>query len=471
MMSDSAADGLTVARAGDVTAIPPGPASPDLLRQILSNLPVAVYATDGDGRIAYYNDAAAALWGRRPELGKDAWGGAWKLFKPDGSPMTYDDTPMGMAVRERRALRAVPIICERQDGARIPLAAYPTPQFDADGRLTGMVNILIDASDQRRAEEYEQRLASIVKSSDDAIVSKDLNGIVTSWNLGAEKLFDYSADEMIGRSITTVIPADRQQEEDSILARIRRGERVEHFETIRRRKDGSLVEVSLTISPIFLDGRIVGASKIARDITERRRGEERQELLFQEIKHRIKNTLAMVQAIASQTLVNLTDEERQAFFARLQALGNAHELLAYDEALRGALGDVVEHGLAAFRETHGARIATNGPSDIWLDAQQTTMLTMALHELATNALKYGALSNDSGTVSLTWERTPTGWQMRWLENGGPPVLAPQRQGFGSVLIERALESQLGPARIEFRPNGVLWTLQANVPESTAPSGR
>ena len=140
--------------------------------------------------------------------------------------------------------------------------------------------MLIDISDRKRADAHGQRLASIVESSEDAIVSKDLNGIITSWNGGAERLFGYRAEEVIGRPITILIPEDRIDEEPEIIGRVRRGERVDHYDTVRRRKDGSLVDISLTVSPLKdANGRIVGASKIARDITERKRAQEQQKLL------------------------------------------------------------------------------------------------------------------------------------------------------------------------------------------------
>src|SRR4029077_3765260 len=127
----------------------------------------------------------------------------------------------------------------------------------------------VDITERKRAEEVAQRLASIVESSDDAILSKELNGIFMSWNHGAEHLFCYSADEMLGKSVTILIPAERQDEEPQILGRIRRGERIEHYETIRLRKDGSLIDISLSVSPIKgAGGKIIGASKIARDISE-----------------------------------------------------------------------------------------------------------------------------------------------------------------------------------------------------------
>jgi PAS domain S-box-containing protein len=176
-----------------------------------------------------------------------------------------------------------------------------------------------DITDKRKAEQYRRWLASVVATSSDAIVSKDLNGIVTSWNKGAEKLFGYTAEEMVGRPIATLIPRDRLNEEPMILKRIARGEAIDEYETVRQRKDGSQVWVSLSVSPVTNgEGRIVGASKIARDITERRHAETQRAVLMGELNHRVKNTLATVQAIAAQTLSNSKSisEARSAFEAR-----------------------------------------------------------------------------------------------------------------------------------------------------------
>ena len=209
------------------------------------------------------------------------------------------------------------------------------------GILIGAVNMLIDISDRKRADVDAQRLASIVESSDDAIISKDLDGIITSWNCGAERLFGYTAEEVIGKPVTILIPEDRMNEEPEILERIRRGERIDHYDTVRRRKDGSLIDISLTVSPLKdADGRIIGASKIARDITERKRAQEQQKLLVNEMQHRIKNSLATIQAIATQTL-NQHAKERDAFIARLHALGSAHDLLTSETWERAPLRAIV----------------------------------------------------------------------------------------------------------------------------------
>jgi PAS domain S-box-containing protein len=240
---------------------------------LLRSLPVAVYMTDAEGWITFFNDAAARLWGLKPEFGKARYNGAWKLFRPDGTLLPHDEAPLAQSLRERRPVLGVDTIAERPDGSRVHFIPYPTPLFNAAGGLTGAVSILIDVTDRYQAQLAAQRLAAIVESSDDAILAKDLDGIITAWNIGAQRLFGYAAEEVIGKPITILIPLDRHEEELRILARIRSGERIDHFETVRRRKDGSLVEVSLSVSPVKEDAsdRIVGASKIVRDITEQRR--------------------------------------------------------------------------------------------------------------------------------------------------------------------------------------------------------
>jgi two-component system, chemotaxis family, CheB/CheR fusion protein len=426
-------------------------------REVLEALPVAVYTTDADGRITFYNEAAVALWGHRPKLGDDQWCGSWKLYRADGSPLPHDQCPMAVALKEGRAVRDIEAIAERPDGSRVPFLPFPTPLFDSSGTLVGAVNMLMDLTDRRRAESYEQRLSAIIESSDDAIVSKNLNGIVTSWNRGAERLFGYAADEVVGQSITILIPPERHHEETMVLERIRRGERIDHYETVRRRKDGTSVDISLTVSPVRdTVGRIVGASKIARDITERRRAQEQQELLVGEIKHRIKNTLATVQAIATQTLRSASADERS----------NAHDLLTLESWNRAPLRDVVGRVLQPFQEKHRERFLIEGHGDLWLSANRSVLLALVLHELATNAVKYGALSNGSGRVRVGWEVVPNGqpgrMMLTWQESGGPPVKPPEHKGFGSLLIERVVEAELGAARFDFLPQGIVCTFEISL---------
>ena len=215
--------------------------------ELLALLPVAVYTTDAQGRITFYNEAAAALWGHRPKLGTDGWCGSWRLYWPDGTFLPHGECPMAMALKEGRAIQGMEAAAERPDGTRVPFLAYPTPFFGPSGEVIGAVNMLVDITERKEAELAAQQLAAIVESSEDAILSMDLEGVVTSWNRGAERLYGYSGQEILGKPVAILLPSDRQGEEPEILARIRRGERIDHYETVRQGKDGGLFDVSLSV--------------------------------------------------------------------------------------------------------------------------------------------------------------------------------------------------------------------------------
>lgn len=314
-----------------------------------------------------------------------------------------------------------------------------------------------------RAEQTSHLLSSIVENSNDAIISKDLNGIISSWNKGAERLFGYTPDEIIGRSVLTLIPPELQHEEPGIIARIKNGDRIESFETVRLRKNGERFHISLTVSPVKdATGVIIGASKIARDITDRKRADEQRQLLINELNHRVKNTLATVQSLAMQTLRNTerSVDARALLDARLTALARAHDLLTAENWEGAYLRAVVTRSLAAF--VAGKRVEVSG-SNVRLTPKQALSLSVALHELATNAAKYGALSSETGKVDVSWEiRRGEGGEILhlvWSESGGPKVDKPSRVGFGSRLIERNLAHELGgDARIDYRPEGVVATI-------------
>ena len=245
-------------------------------REMIDALPAAVYTTDAQGRLTHFNHACVELSGRAPELGTNKWCVTWKLYYPDGRRMPHDECPMAIALKEGRVIRGTEAIAERPDGSRIWFTPYPSPLRDARGRIVGGINMLVDITERKRTETAAMRLAAVVRSSHDGIVAKDLNGIITDWNQSAERIFGYTAKEIIGKSILTVIPPNRHSEETEILSRIRRGELIDHYQTVRRRKDGRLIDVSLTISPVKDGaGRIVGVSKIAREITDQKQAERR----------------------------------------------------------------------------------------------------------------------------------------------------------------------------------------------------
>lgn len=549
-------------------------------RDLVDALPAAIYATDADGRITYFNEAAAALWGYRPELGKSEWCGSWRLFWPDGRPLPHDECPMAIALKEQRPVRGIDAVAERPDGSRVAFLPYPTPIFNKAGVLIGAVNMLVDITEWKRAESAKLHLATIVESSgdaiishdlngiitswnpgaerifghmaeemigrsiktlirqdlhseedaiiervrsgqriehyetvrlrkdgglvdisltvspikdvhgaiigasrigrgiserkrtesavlhfaamvesaDDAIVSKDLNGIITSWNPGAERIFGYRTDEMIGRSIKTLIPPHLHSEEDTILARIRAGQRIEHYETVRQRKYGGLVEVSLTVSPIKnAQGVVIGASKIARDISERKRSEAQIAMLAREAEHRVKNVLATVQATIHLTQANTPELLKQSIEGRIQALANVHALFVKSRWTGAELRSLVMQEILPYSEAGDSRVQVDGPSLI-LETTTAQAMAVALHELTTNAAKYGALSVPRGRVRIEWSHAPGDHLvLRWTETGGPAVEEPPtHKGFGTRVMQAMVQGQLkGEIRFDWRRQGLV----------------
>ncbi|MFP5348823.1 MAG: PAS domain S-box protein [Gammaproteobacteria bacterium] len=244
-------------------------------REMIDALPAAIYTTDAAGRITHYNPAAVEFAGQAPKIGTDRWCVSWKLYTADGAPLPHDECPMAMALKHGRAIRGVEAIAERPDGARRWFTPYPTPLHDANGAVVGGINMLVDITERKAAEQAQARLATIVSSSTDAILSKTPDGIVTSWNTSAERMFGYTAEEILGQPIYRLIPLELRAEEEGLLARLRAGERIEHYETTRIAKDGRRLDVALTLSAIKSPaGAITGASSIMRDITERKRADE-----------------------------------------------------------------------------------------------------------------------------------------------------------------------------------------------------
>jgi len=312
----------------------------------------------------------------------------------------------------------------------------------------------------------EKLLAAIVDSSDDAIVSKNLDGIITSWNKGAKRIFGYEAEEMIGQPVLRLLPKDRVNEESHILDTLRKGERVDHFETIRRRKDGGLIDISLTISPIKDGaGRVIGASKIARDIGEQKRSELQRDLLIAELSHRVKNTLATVISIARQSFANPDPvEARRSFDARIRGLARTHSRLAEANWSGVSLDAIVADEVGPYRRDDGKNLRLSGPA-IVLNPKAALLVGMAIHELATNAAKHGALSAKNGVVNVEWRVDADGsLKIGWRESGGPTVKAPTRSGFGRLLLERVLSSDLhGAVEMTFAPEGLSFII--SIPQS------
>src|SRR4029079_2900629 len=307
-------------------------------RELLGALPAAVYTTDAAGRILYYNDAAAELWGHRPSLGTSEWCGSWKLYWPDGTRLAHDQWPMALPLKEEREVREMEAIAERPDGTRVPFIPFPTPIHDATGKLVGAVNMLVD-------------------------------------------------------------------------------------------------------------------------ITDRKHAEERRALLVRELHHRGKNTLATVQAIMGSTAraVDNIEDFKSALFGRIQSLSKTHLLLADDQRAVN-FDHILRSELDAFDDGSTKRIVLSGP-EVPLSSQVALSLGMAIHELTTNAAKFGALSIFGGRVEVNWcvtiDATRHTLVFDWVESGGPPVVLPLRQGFGSRLLAFVLPGQIqAKTQIDYAPEGV-----------------
>jgi PAS domain S-box-containing protein len=442
----------------------------ELADRVLDLLPVAVYVCDLDGLIVRFNRKAAKLWGRAPKVDdpSERFCGSHRLFRLDGSFLPHAECPMADVLRSGEPVRDQQVVIERSDGSRGVVLVNIEALRDDAGGIAGAVNCFVEITDHKwndRAPESELdrpyligqdplQLAAIVTSSEDAIISKDINGIIVSWNGGAENLYGYAADEVIGKPITIIIPSDRLDEEATILAQIQRGEPVDRLETIRRRKNGSLVEVSLTISPVKdAKGNIVGASKIARDITERKRAQERQALLLREINHRVKNVFALAGSLVvlSARSAQTPADMATALQSRLVALSRAHDLtlpdLTTDATADKAtmLLTIVETISSPYTSSDrpGHRFVTRGPA-VRVGRKAVTAFALLLHEFATNAAKYGALSVPDGHVDVEWTIDGNDLHLTWREHGGPPPAVSSRsEGFGSLLTRATVTGQLG----------------------------
>jgi PAS domain S-box-containing protein len=246
------------------------------------NIPGAIYTCDLQGNITSYNAAAVALWGREPKKGQDKWCGSLRLYGRNGNALPHEASPMaqviglGIEVNEGEV-----IIVERPNRTRTTVRTFPVANFDSEGKLCGGVNSLFPVSIlNTEAEEKQALLAAIVNTSDDAIISKDLQGFITSWNSAAERMFGYKPTEVLGKHVSILIPEARAHEEAFIIQNISRGEKIDHIETTRLTKDGREIPISLSVSPIIdFSGKIIGASKIVRDITDKKIAAEKQSIL------------------------------------------------------------------------------------------------------------------------------------------------------------------------------------------------
>jgi PAS domain S-box-containing protein len=416
----------------------------------LSYEPMLVWQLNGP--IEFWNTGAERLYGFAPE---EAIGHSSHALLQTKFPVEFTEW-ITQLQNERFLSGELRHICK--DGREVIIESRQ--QLLGDGTV---IEVNRDVTERKQTEanlrESEQQLrwlASIVQSSDDGIVSKNLDGIITSWNKGAERIFGYNAEEAIGQPITILIPPDRQDEERTILTRIRRGERIDHFETIRQRKHGSLIVVSLTISPVKnAEDKIVGASKIARDITEQKRSQEQIATLAREAEHRSKNLLATVQATVNLSQSDTSEGLKRAIEGRIQALANVHSLFVDSRWIGAELSTIATREFAPYSQKNKTRVRINGPQ-VLLEPSAAQTIAVILHELATNAAKYGALSEADGQVDLQWSHEAGGGlHLRWTETGGPAVETPTRKGFGGRVIEQMIAQLKGKTCFDWRADGLV----------------
>lgn len=238
-------------------------------KSLFDNSPIAACITNAYGNLVFYNPAFVLMLGRRPNLDEMVQDFFPKLYHPDGLPMQFSDSPIAKALLEQQDAANVEMVLELADQTFKRVLVFSVPIFEDENLFKGTHHTFIDTTAKTSSEAKQSVLSAIVESSDDAIISKDLNGIILSWNQGAERIFGYTEKEMIGQPISVLIPNSRIKEEENIIFQIKNGNRVNHFETLRLSKTGQMIPISITVSPIKDSaGRIVGASKIARDISE-----------------------------------------------------------------------------------------------------------------------------------------------------------------------------------------------------------
>jgi PAS domain S-box-containing protein len=409
------------------------------------------------------------------------------IFLPDVEQADLpDDLRKAVVAEGIRALAFIPLTCAGKVCGKF-MAYYDAPQ-DFDRRVADLAVTVArqlgfslerrEMETRRRATEEalsqsEERLRAVFNSPAIGVAVLTPDGQFIETNPAFSELCGYDADELRSlNSLELTHPGDRAAM-SALLAGLLDGSRSDFvIEKRYLRKDGSVIWVQNSVSLTHDEaGRPLHLVKLIQNISERKVSEKRQRLLIDEINHRVKNTLATVQSFASQSLRNATSlaEARAAFEARLMALSKSHDVLTREHWEGADLLDAVNNAIAPYRgRSEQNRFRIEG-EHLWLRPKAVLALSLAFHELATNAVKYGALSNDSGRVSISW-RVDAGsqrFELRWRESGGPVVRPPARRGFGSRLVERGLAQDIaGEVRLTFDDLGVACAISAPLHEIT-----
>jgi PAS domain S-box-containing protein len=352
-----------------------------------------------------------------------------------------------------------------RDGSYRWFLSRALPIRDDSGKVVRWFGTNTDITQHLEEAERNAQLATIVATSADAIISLSSGGIVMSWNPGAERMFGYKAEEIIGMSERILFTEDADAEFEEKYETLRHGQQIQR-DAVRRRKDGTLIDVAINAAPMRRpDGRIFGFSAVIRDITARKRVETHLRVVMRELSHRTKNLLAVIMAMVRQTTrttTNVGDLQSQ-LIQRLQSLSASHDLLVAEDWAGASVEELIRAVLQPFIGTSKEALECHGPR-VFVNATAAQNLGLALHELATNAAKYGALSTSAGRVNVRWDfRLDAEGERRltidWSEHGGPAVKPVAEKGFGHVVIERVASQALNaPVTYEFPNEGVRWSI-------------
>lgn len=434
-----------------------------------------------------YLELYGLLDDRSDSFSYEEWFG---LVHPDDRSWIESETRRAVTDPARHQLEYDFRIIRADTGEMRWLTARTKLIRDADGRFIRSLGAQWDITAEKDAEtalrDSQERYRSFITRSSEGIwllefvppldttlpVEEQVelayrNGRFVDCNDAMARMYGLDqAEDLIGKTLDFPLPSSDPEARAYLAGLICSGYSVTGVESVEQDSAGNFKYFDNSMIAVIEDGQLKRLWGIQRDITDRKKAEEQRTLLINELNHRVKNTLATVQSIASQTLRNAStvQDAKEAFEGRLMALARVHDVLTTESWEGAELMDIVAQALAPYRSFGEERLTMGGP-EVRLSPRIALALSMALQELTTNAVKHGALSNATGKVDIVWDieraEPESRLHLRWQESGGPPVQIPTRQGFGSRLIERSLARELnGDVQIKFHPEGVLCTVNA-----------
>jgi len=447
--------------------------SEERFRLMSEHAPVMIWISDAAGKCLHLNRMLRDFWAV-DEKGIATFD--WQVtMHPDDAAEIGRQMMQAIANRSNVTVKGR---YRRADGCYRVLQTDARPRMAANGEFLGMIGVNVDITEREETEaalrDTEERFRLAVEAAPSGMLMTNADGRILMVNAHAETLFGYSRDEMIGQSIDTLVPERFRKAHPGYRAIYQKDPSARPMgagrDLFALHKNGSEIPVEIGLSPIVTADGLMALAAVV-DISGRKRAEAHREMLLAELNHRVKNTLAVMQSIANQTFkgVRTTAEAKKAFEGRLIALAFAHDLLTRSNWESASLADLAADTLQA-RGANKERITLAGPP-VLLSPRQALALAMALHELFTNAAKYGALSNEAGKIEITWTRAEEPrprLKLVWRESGGPPVAPPKRRGFGSLLLERTLAHDLdGKVTTEFNPQGLICSISAPLSKADA----